>query len=288
LLKLPSVQASSGMLAEGSLFQRGSNLHFMNTDAQDHGDSGIFIEIVRILGTAHRYLAAGGPKADSHFPWHTESTLSKIRQELDLWITDHQYTYSSVENAFSSLDSYTIMLSKIVYHLVHCLIYRPFIPINVFELTTASQQQAWRIEATNVCFYHANAIAEHVQLWKANIAVDFPAFLGYCMATAATVHLHGAYYAEGGGVFAASKSHWDFQTRQLLELRKVYDGVQYQSDFLRSVRQRHATLVKNTVSPTVLRSSPVFSYEDFFDRYHGHVREGAFLLLENITSEPRR
>lgn len=60
----------------------------------------MLIDIVRILGVANRYLAAGGVKDDSHFPWHSLSNLSKIRQELDIWAAGTQDTFASIETLF--------------------------------------------------------------------------------------------------------------------------------------------------------------------------------------------
>ena len=44
---------------------------------KSQGSSGMLIDIVRILGITNRYLAAGGVKGDSHFPWHSLSKSFK-------------------------------------------------------------------------------------------------------------------------------------------------------------------------------------------------------------------
>ena len=126
----------------------------------------MLIEISRILGITNRYLAAGGVKGDSHFPWHAQSNLSKIRQDLDTWASGAQDAFMSIEALFGQTESQTLVLSKLVYHLIHCLIYRPFLPIDLTELSGTGQHQSWQIEATNLCFLHANAISELTEIGK--------------------------------------------------------------------------------------------------------------------------
>jgi hypothetical protein len=168
LLRLPSWSPNPASVAvEGEFFQNGSNLQYHGgSGKKSQGSSGMLIDIVRILGITNRYLAAGGVKGDSHFPWHSLSNLSKIRQDLDIWASGTQDVFSSVDTLFGQPDSTTLVLSKLVYHLIHCLIYRPFLPIDLAELAGTGQHQSWQIEATNLCFLHANAIAELVELGK--------------------------------------------------------------------------------------------------------------------------
>ena len=83
----------------------------------------MLIGIARILGQANRYLAAGGVKGDSHFPWHSMSTLSKVRQALDMWASDTQEAFTSIEALFGRPDSVIFVMSKLIYHLIYCLIY---------------------------------------------------------------------------------------------------------------------------------------------------------------------
>jgi hypothetical protein len=168
ILKLPAwIPSPGGLPIDGEFFQNGSNLQYHSaTGKKSQGSTGMLLDIVRILGITNRYLAAGGVKGDSHFPWHSLSNLSKIRQDLDIWASGTQDVFSSVDTLFGQPDSTTLVLSKLVYHLIHCLIYRPFLPIDLAELAGTGQHQSWQIEATNLCFLHANAIAELVELGK--------------------------------------------------------------------------------------------------------------------------
>ncbi|KLU92081.1 hypothetical protein MAPG_11028 [Magnaporthiopsis poae ATCC 64411] len=273
--RLPSWSPGPHSLpVEGEFFVSGSNLHyFQGSGKRSQGSSGMLIDISRILGITNRYLAAGGVKGDTHFPWHALSSLSKIRQDLDIWASGTEDVFSSVGKLFGQPDSTVLVLSKLIYHLIHCLIYRPFLPIDLVELAGTGQHQSWQIEATNMCFLHANAIAELVELGKSTI--EWPAFVGYCICTAGTVHVHGAFYSKnsfdgsgggGGGVFSSSADFLSREMQQLSELRYAWACVQHQRETLQGIYGAHAELVKSHAR-NPMRYAPVFQLEDFFDRY---------------------
>ncbi|KAJ9156148.1 Fungal-specific transcription factor domain-containing protein [Pleurostoma richardsiae] len=271
LLRLPCWSPNpSSLPIEGEFFQSGSNLqYFQGSGKKPQGSSGMLIDISRILGITNRYLAAGGVKGDSHFPWHSLSNLSKIRHDLDIWASGTDDVFSSLESLFGQPDSTVLVLSKLIYHLIHCLIYRPFLPIDLAELAVSGQHQSWQIEATNMCFLHANAIAELVELGKQTATIEWPSFVGYCICTAGTVHIHGTHYnkhAPGGdmNVFSSSADFLSREMQQLSELRYAWASVQHQRETLQGIYNAHAELVK---SLETTRYSPVFHLEDFFDRY---------------------
>lgn len=286
-LRLPSFNPHQGALPiEGETFTAGPNVQFaQDSRRQAQGPAGLLIDIVRILGVTNRYLAAGGVKGDSHFPWHSLSNLSKIRQELDIWAAGTQDTFASIETLFGQPESTTLLLSKLVYHLIHCLIYRPFLPIDLAELRGTGQHQSWQIEATNLCFLHANAIAELVELGKTCSPVEWPAFVGYCVCTAGTVHVHGIHYkGRDGEAFALSPDFLNQEIHQLAWLRDLWNGVQHQRATLEKIYNCHAELVKS-LSSSSMRFSPVFHLEDFFDRYPGHFFDGSHVTLSDLITE---
>ncbi|KAI0521746.1 fungal-specific transcription factor domain-containing protein [Xylaria bambusicola] len=273
-LRLPCwFPTPGGLPVEGEFFQSGSTIHSLQGGGRKfQGGSAMLIDISRVLGVTNRYLAAGGVKGDSHFPWHTLSSLSKIRQELDIWASGTEDVFSSLDTLLGHPECTVLVLSKLVYHLIYCLIYRPFLPIDLAELSVTGQHQSWQIEATNMCFLHANAITELVELGKQTGTTEWPAFVGYCLCTAGTVHIHGAQYnragARGGdmGTFAASADFLSREMQQLSELRYAWASVQHQREVLQNVYNAHAELVKRLASNS-MRYSPAFNLEDFFSRY---------------------
>jgi Fungal specific transcription factor domain len=285
VLRLPGCQIQpGGPMTDGEYFPgTSSGLQYMAQPGKlTTGGTGMLIGIVRILGITNRYLAAGGVKGDSHFPWHSLSNLSKIRQDLDVWASETQDTFTSLETLFGQPDSTILVLSKLVYHLIHCLIYRPFLPVDLAELSGTSQHQSWQIEATNLCFLHANAIAELVEIGKAS-SIDWPAFIGYCVCTAGTIHVHGAHYrGQNGEVFSTSAEFLSREMQQLQELRYIWAGVQHQRDTLQTIYGAHSDLVKSLASNPI-RFSPVFHLEDFFDRYPGLFIDGAHITFNDIA-----
>ncbi|KAK8017953.1 hypothetical protein PG991_007143 [Apiospora marii] len=272
LLRLPYWSLNpNGLPIEGEFFQRGSNHQYLQGSGKKcQGSSGMLIDITRILGITNQYLAAGGVKGDSHFPWHSLSNLSKIRHDLDIWASGTEDVFCSVDSLFGQPDSTVLVLSKLVYHLIHCLVYRPFIPIDLAELAGTGQHHSWQIEATNMCFLHANAIAELVELGKQTATIEWPSFVGYCICTAGTVHIHGAHYNKIGmnemGAFSSSTDFLSREMQQLSELRYAWASVQHQRETLQSIYNAHTDLVK-TLANNPMRYSPVFQLGDFFDRY---------------------
>jgi hypothetical protein len=273
LLRLPCWSPNPASLPiEGDFFQSYANFQHIQAGGKKHqGSSAMLIDICRILGITNQYLAAGGVKGDSHFPWHSLSNLSKIRQELDIWASGTEELFSSLNSLFRRPDSTMLVLSKLIYHLIHCLIYRPFLPIDLAELAGSGQHQSWQIEATNLCFLHANAITELVELGRQAGSIEWPAFVGYCICTAGTVHIHGAHYSRIGNagdmnVFASSADFLSREMQQLSELRLAWACVQHQRETLQQMYNAHSELVKS-LAHNPMRYSPVFHLEDFFDRY---------------------
>ncbi|PGH16389.1 hypothetical protein AJ79_01720 [Helicocarpus griseus UAMH5409] len=286
-LRLPSWSPPSGGLpVEGELFNTGPNIQY-SSDSRRRGQDAValLIDITRILGITNEYLAAGGVKGDSHFPWHSLSNLSKIRQELDIWAAGTQDMFVTIEALFGHPESTTLLLSKLIYHLVHCLIYRPFLPIDLVELRGTGQHQSWQIEATNLCFSHSNAIAELVELGKNAPLIEWPSFVGYCVCTAGTVHVHGVHYkGKEGEVFSSSAEFLAREFHQLTWLQSFWAGIQHQREMLQNIYNCHSEIVRMLAS-NPLRFSPVFHLEDFFDRYPGQLIDGSHVKLVDMPIE---
>ncbi|CAI4212255.1 unnamed protein product [Parascedosporium putredinis] len=250
LLRLPCWSPSQSSLPiEGEFFNSGSNLQYLQGSGKKfQGSTGMLIDISRILDITNRYLAAGGVK---------ETRISHL--------------FSNPAALFGQADSTVLVLSKLIYHVIHCLIYRPFLPIDLSELAGTGQHQSWQIEATNLCFLHANAIAELIDIGKQAGTVEWPEFVGYCICTAGTVHIHGAHYhkngvGSGSEVFGSSAEFLSREMQQLSELRYAWASVQHQREILQGIYNAHSELVKS-VANNAMGYSPAFHLEDFFDRY---------------------
>lgn len=283
-LRLPSRQEHKGTVAtEGDFFSNGpSAQHNGGCRGPELGSSTLLINICRILGTTNRYLAAGGMKGDPYLPWHSLSTLATIRYDLDMWAAESRDAFTSLETLFGQPDSTVLVLSKLVYHLVHCLIYRPFLPIDLVELSSSSQHQTWHIEATNLCFLHANAITELVEIGKASDVIEWPAFVGYCVCAAGTIHVHGVHYPRcEGQVFSTSAEFFAREMQQLEDLSSAWSGVLQQRNTLQDVYSRHMDLVRSLATSSWPFAS-VFQLQDFFDRYPGRPLECGHVTVSDI------
>lgn len=290
-LRLPSYQPlGSPSLVEGNFFTNGASLPYASGISSSNPSSGaLLVEIVRILGAANRYLASGGVKGDSHFPWHSNSTLTRIRGDLDFWAASTTEIFTSYEAMFSQPDSTPLVLSRLIYHLIHCLVYRPFLPLDLAELTGPGQHQSWQIEATHICFMHANEIAQTVEVGKGFGFTLWPAFVGYCLCTAGTIHCHGAHYVsfQEGDLYRSSADYLTKEMAHLAELRYFWACVQHQHDTLQAVFRSHSQLVASLAS-SPMRFSPVFQMEDFFDRYPGACFDGAHIPFADAVVDGAR
>lgn len=291
-LRYPAwTQVGSNRSIEGTFFPIGCSLpHASGHSGALRGGAAMLVDIVRILGVTNRYLASGGVKGDSHFPWHQHSSLSRIRADLDKWAANAQDVFSSLNGLFGQPDSVTLVLSKLIYHLIHCLIYRPFLPVDLAELSGNGQNQSWQIEAMNLCFMHANAIVELVDIGKTTGINYWPSFVGYCVCTAGTIHVHGAHYVSlrEGDAFAGSSEFIGREMSQLADLTCIWAGIHHQRETMQLVYANHARLVQSLDS-SPMRFSPVFQMEDFFDRYPGSTIDGAHMTFLDVaaTKEPQ-
>lgn len=124
---------------------------------------------------------------------------------------------------------------------------------------------------------------------KQSATIEWPAFVGYCICTAGTVHVHGSHYKGGreGEVFSASADFLSREMQQLSELRYAWSSVQHQRETLQTIYGCHSELVKSLAS-NPMRYSPVFHLEDFFDRYSdlGQFFDGAHISLADILVDP--
>lgn len=119
--------------------------------------------------------------------------------------------------------------------------------------------------------------------------MEWPAFVGYCICTAGTVHVHGTHYRGNreGEVFSASAEFLSREMQQLSELRYAWSSVQHQRETLQTIYGCHSELVKSLAS-NPMRYSPVFHLEDFFDRYSdlGQSFDGAHISFADILVDP--
>ena len=170
-----------------------------------------FIGIVSILGRATSYLQQGGMKGDTHFPWHSNSKLASLRAELATWYS------SSPQNPATPYTAMTLLTVN-CYHLIHCLIFRDFLPVDYqHESNIASPtavHQTWQAETTEACISNANEIGSSLRFAYNTQRTNIPPFTGYQsdMITLKidSVHLSPlrCIYMDGVGVFL------EFQQRQ--------------------------------------------------------------------------
>ena len=144
--------------------------------------------------------------------------------------------------------------------------YRNFLPIDLVELEGNGTQQAWQMEATKVCFQHANALVDLISVAATTSSIEWPAFAGFCLVTAASVLVHGVFY-RGSEAFRRCRENLITVLAQVKLLMNIWSCMRQQLFMLRKLYLCHEKLVSNYSSGR--RPASVFHLDDFFDRYAG-------------------
>jgi len=223
-------------------------------------NSNLLVDVVRILGRTIRYTQSGGVKGDSHFPWHAASNLFRIRNELNTWASSRDLR----EGVPPTPDATSLFLARSVWHVIHCLMYRNFLPIDLAELDGNGTQQAWQMEATKVCFQHANALVDLISVAGMTPAIEWPAFAGFCLSTAASVLVHGVFY-KGSEAFRRCRENLVTVLTQVRALTGYWACMRQQLFMLKKLYHCHEKLVSSYFPNR--RPASVFNLDDFYDRY---------------------
>src|SRR5690606_603787 len=117
---------------------------------------------------------------------------------------------------------------------------------------TANSQDSmtsFRISATRTAFLHANALFDVIEsLRRAKQSpgtMVYPSIVGYCLASAATVHLHGIHYVNAGGDVYHHHAG-TYLVREMRLLRKIGDQwacAKVQHETLKRLIQAHEECV---------------------------------------------
>lgn len=183
-LRLPSSQASfsAGEPNEGPFFSATTFRSSTPGIGPPMSMEAAFIGIMSILGRATSYLQHGGVKGDTHFPWHLNSKLASLRSELTVWMSS---VPQRLQNT-GSLDQSELTIACLTincYHLIHCLIFRDFLPVDYQRESMATPSSAvhrtWQAETTEACIQNANEIAIILQAAQSNTTGNIPPFIGY-------------------------------------------------------------------------------------------------------------
>jgi hypothetical protein len=141
-----------------------------------------FIGIVSILGRATSYLQRGGVKGDTHFPWHSNSELASLRTELATWYASAPQRYQSPGGVVNQSDASMTLLTMNCYHLIHCLIFRDFLPVDYQResnsTTTTAVHRTWQAETAEACISSANEIGNILQVTQNTSGANVPPFVG--------------------------------------------------------------------------------------------------------------
>lgn len=271
-LRLPASQCPiSGAPTEGIYFSTEADFTYtIEGSYTRYSNSAMLVRITELLGLVERYISLGGMIGDSGFPWHPQSTHECIRSKLEHWNAAFMEMYESLEVMFEHPESSILVLCELVYHLNYCLLYRPFLPMDLDQTVKSRNYGAWQAEAIRLSFLHADAIVEIMEKGITKGYVTWPPLVGYCILTAGTIHVHGAYYTgiRDRDLHDRSMQYLSFDMRQLADFRFIWASVYRYFNTLQSVYNYHSELVTSFARKAIHLTS-VYQTINFFDRYPG-------------------
>ncbi|OLN90334.1 hypothetical protein CCHL11_09070 [Colletotrichum chlorophyti] len=253
--------------------------------------------ISQILSQANRYLLTTDPATQGAY-----GHRHKILRDLDLWAADMSRGPDYPNQLLDGPQANLLLEGRIIYHLVHCLIYRPLLPLHLGEPAGAIMTQHWVAEATELSFRHATAIIELVGQTIPSNSLQLPPFVGYCIFTAGTIHTHGMHFANnpktpGLGIglpsfgsspiapesFSPSLDLFHQCLSQLSTLSTGFESARLYKQRLEELNTEHSALMReDRAGYTASRSNR------FFRRYSDTLRQKiqGFLPVDVSASTP--
>jgi hypothetical protein len=108
--------------------------------------------------------------------------MASLRSELTVWMSSvpqHLQAPGLLDESERNIASLTINS----YHLIHCLIFRDFLPADYqresIGVSTPSVHRTWQAETTEACIQNANEIAIILQTAQTQPLCNIPPFIGY-------------------------------------------------------------------------------------------------------------
>ncbi|KZL76595.1 fungal specific transcription factor [Colletotrichum incanum] len=253
--------------------------------------------VAYILSDANRYLLVTEPTTQEAY-----GHRHQIRRDLDLWAADISRNRDHSNQLFDGPEANVLLECRIVYHLIHCLIYRPLLPLHLGESAGAMMIQHWMAEATEIGFLHATAILELVDQTLQTKSPHLPPFISYCIFTAGTIHTHGVHYAndhknQGLGIgltsfassplaaesFATSSELLSKGLQQLSAIGNQFESARLYKQRLEELTKEHIHLSSKNVAGYIPSRT-----NKFFHRYSVELRQKVqgFQAIEVPTSTP--
>ncbi|KAK2014537.1 fungal-specific transcription factor domain-containing protein [Colletotrichum eremochloae] len=247
----------------------------------DHGLQKL-VRAAYILSDANRYLLITEPTTQEAY-----GHRHKIRRDLDLWAADISRTPDHPSQLHDGPEANVLLECRIIYHLIHCLIYRPLLPLHLGEPAGAMMIQHWVAEAAEIGFRHATAILELVDQTLQTKPHHLPPFISYCIFTAGTIHVHGVQYSsdhknQGLGIglnsfnssplaaesFASSSELLNKAVQQLSAIGNEFESARLYKQRLDELAKEHIHLSSKNLAGYVPSKS-----NKFFNRYSVELRQ---------------
>ncbi|GAO48095.1 hypothetical protein SAICODRAFT_23857 [Saitoella complicata NRRL Y-17804] len=157
------------------------------------------------------------------------------------------------------------LLVRVVWHVVHILLYRDFLPLEAPPSTAQgglgyNAQQAWQADAVTTCLEHADHIVD-ICTAATEAGTVWPAFVGYAVFVAGLVHTHTLYYPDKA---SAAQGHIVREVQWLEKVRERWAGMGHLCEVMRAIYKAHGQLVRQRKG-----MGTGFGFSGFWERYEG-------------------
>ncbi|KAL3300136.1 fungal specific transcription factor, partial [Colletotrichum asianum] len=232
--------------------------------------------MAQILSEANRYLLLSDTVSQAAY-----CQRHKILHDLDVWASSIGSSTDLPTESQGGPGMNLPFISRLVVHLIHCLIHRPILPLRLNEPSGVKMIQHWAVEATETAFRHATAIIELAGQARERSNMPLPPFVGFCIFTAATVLNYGIHYASEqipealavnvapfagspipASFFASSRDLYSRSLDELSILSDTFTSARLYLLRLDELKSEHVALLNGKVAGYV----PTFSNR-FFQRY---------------------
>ncbi|KAF9890521.1 hypothetical protein FE257_005926 [Aspergillus nanangensis] len=190
------------------------------------------VGLAALLGRAVDCMMRKEPGVE---PWRRQSDYSVIHDRLELL---KGLTGEDEMTVVDGKQSTHMVLSRTLYHLIHCILKHPFLlGVKMQAHRSSSVPPVWAGEARTSCLAHASSLTTLLVDAQAAGYMPVPSFYSYCILVAGTVHaLH--LYGPDSSVSQRSSEYLKISLEYLAQITEFWENAQLMVDILRFFTNR--------------------------------------------------
>jgi hypothetical protein len=270
------------------LAKPGSSIRIMSRPGSNLGVHAYVVKLVAIWGRLVNYYNLGGRQRQKVPMWHPSSKFQELAQSLKKFQLPEsmQWNEDNLESHRAQRLGNQFVYMHIIHHHIRLFLYRFAIP-GYGAPVPRDIPQAFLAESQMTALEAANEVSRLIEL-AMSCNVTSP-FAGYAAFYASTVHIQGA-FAKNGQLADQARKNLSVNIRYLSQMQQWWGMYHFLLEDLKSMfRKQVDTHRQNGTSrpeQEVGRSSTIFQFGDWFDKYPSGVSSNGFRRTASSDSEP--